>query len=232
MTTQIQQAYINKERPKMMVKCGKCYECKQERARNWTYKIWLESLSYKENCFITLTYKDNKKGNNLNKSDLQNFIKRLRKNNKIEFKYFGAGEYGEKKGRAHYHLIILGWQPKDIKNMHGARSNKGNKLYTSKLIHDTWGMGRITIQPFGIDEIGYLTLYLNHNAEIETHINYKEIEERKSPKTTHRRSPPSTEGSPRVLTTLAHTLEVPVVPASAAVLVEMAAITRDRPRRD
>lgn len=179
MPTQLQQAYINKARPKMMVKCGKCYECKQEKARNWTYKIWLESLSYKENCFITLTYKDNKKGNNLNKSDLQNFIKRLRKNNKIEFKYFGAGEYGEKKGRAHYHLIILGWQPKDIKNMHGARSNKGNKLYTSKIIHDTWGMGRITVQPFGIDEIGYLTLYLNHNAEIEENINHKELKERK-----------------------------------------------------
>ena len=180
MPTQLQQAYINKARPKMMVKCGKCYECKQERARNWTYKIWLESLSYKENCFITLTYKNDKKGKNLDKKDLQNFIKRLRKNNKIDFKYFGAGEYGERHGRAHYHIIILGWQPKDIRSMYGARSNRGNKLYTSKLIHNTWGMGRIVVQPFGVDEVGYLSLYLNYNAEIEQNINYKEIEERKN----------------------------------------------------
>lgn len=165
----------------MFVKCGKCYECKLERGRNWVYKIWLEALEHKEKCFITLTYKDDKKGRQqVEKREMQLFIKKLRK--KIEpkkIKYFIAGEYGEKKGRAHYHLIILGYIPKDLKQHRGkGQSKRGNNMYDSKEIKELWGKGRISVQRFHHKEIGYLSLYLNKNNDIEK-INYKEIEERK-----------------------------------------------------
>lgn len=179
MPEQLSRVYLNGGKPKMLAKCGKCYECKKERARNWTYKIWLEALSYTKKCFLTLTYKDNEKGKNLDKAELQRFIKRLRKNEKASFKYFGAGEYGEKKGRAHYHVILLGWQPKDIKKLHGAKSKKGKDLYTSEIIKKTWGHGRITVQPFAKDEVGYLTLYIGNNDFIEDKINHEEVKQRK-----------------------------------------------------
>lgn len=179
MPIQMQKTYIAGSRPELSTKCGKCYECRKERARNWTYKIWLESLSYKNTCFITLTYRQNKKGQNLNKKDLQLFIKRLRKNNKINIKYFGAGEYGEKKGRAHYHLIILGWKPNDIKRLPNEYSKKGLALYTSKIIQNEWGLGRITIQPFAKDEIGYLSLYIGNNEFLEENINKEALKYKK-----------------------------------------------------
>lgn len=114
---QMQQAFLQGKNPRMFVKCGKCWECNSERARNWTYKIWLESLSHKNKCFITLTYRDDKNGTQqVDKKELQNFIKRLRyENPKNNIKYYAAGEYGEKKGRAHYHAVILGWKPNDLK---------------------------------------------------------------------------------------------------------------------
>lgn len=155
----------------MLVKCGKCDECRLERVRNWTYKIWLESLEYNHSCFVTLTYADDEKGKILNKKDLVNFIKRLRKKG-YKFKYFASGEYGEKKGRAHYHIIFLGWQPNDIRLLYGAKSKKGKLLYHSKIIQDTWGMGRTVIQPFGKDEISYITLYTNKSNLINSYINY------------------------------------------------------------
>lgn len=154
----------------MLVKCGKCDECRLERVRNWTYKIWLESLEYDNSCFVTLTYADDEKGKLLNKKDLVNFIKRLRKKG-YKFKYFASGEYGEKKGRAHYHIIFLGWQPNDIKLLYGAKSKKGKLLYHSKTIQETWGMGRTVIQPFGKDEISYITLYTNKNGLINSYLN-------------------------------------------------------------
>ena len=164
---------------KMLVKCGQCYECKTERARNWTYKIWLESLSHKEKCFITLTYKDDDNGKKqVSKEEIQDFIKKLRKHTKKKIKYFAAGEYGEKRGRPHYHIIILGWQPDDIKKMR-RKSNKGKDLYTSKTIKELWGKGIITIQTFNKNEIGYLTLYINNNRFINEKINHQKIWKKK-----------------------------------------------------
>lgn len=166
--------YEKNLQPQMLVKCGKCYECKKENARNWLYKIWLESLDYTEKIFITLTYKKAPKYNNLEKHELQNFIKRLRKdnpNNKI--KYFAAGEYGEEKGRPHYHIIILGWQPKDLRFW--KLSRKGHRLYRSKYLNKLWGLGIETIQAFHPDTVGYLTLYLNKNQELDESVNKKAV---------------------------------------------------------
>jgi len=41
------------------------------------------------------------------KPDLQNFFKRYRKNYG-EFRYYAVGEYGEKRGRPHYHVLAFG----------------------------------------------------------------------------------------------------------------------------
>lgn len=171
---QLAEQFKNNEIPTMAVKCGKCYECKKENARNWIYKIWLESLRHKDKCFITLTYKNKPKYNNLEKKELQKFIKRLRKDNpNNEIKYFGAGEYGETYGRPHYHIIILGYKPNDMKFW--KLSKRGHRLYRSKYIRKLWGLGIETIQPFHPDEIGYLTLYLNKNDEMKKDINKKAL---------------------------------------------------------
>lgn len=182
LNSNLQKDFIKHGKSKIMAKCGFCYECKKERARNWTYKLWLETKNYdvNENCFLTLTYSDQHipKNQSLKKKDLQDFIKRLRKNLKLKnIKYFGAGEYGERTRRPHYHIIILGYRPNDIIKMHGVKSKKNKIMYKSETIRKTWGMGRITVQPFAKNEIGYLTLYIEENRILFQKENDKILDE-------------------------------------------------------
>jgi len=163
---QVREKQARGELTKLLVRCGKCYECKKERARNWTYKIFLEALEHEEKCFITLTYKEAPPS--LIKKHLQDFIKRLRKKTGAYIKYFGAGEYGETKTqRPHYHLIVLGWTPSDLKKVHSTKSKKGHDMYFSDTVKNLWGKGRITVQRFHYNEIAYLTLYTDTNQHID-----------------------------------------------------------------
>lgn len=100
------------ERPanfEFYVPCGKCLYCRTQRRKEWTLRLLMEKLYYKESSFVTLTYNDENlpKGNTLKKVHLQNYFKRLRRA-KLKFKYYSAGEYGEESKRAHYHVIFLG----------------------------------------------------------------------------------------------------------------------------
>lgn len=162
----------------LIVKCGKCEECQQERTNNWKYKIHLEAIEAKEKCFITLTYRNNNQ-KQLNKKHLQDFIKRLRHETTNKIKYFGAGEYGTLKGRPHYHIIIINYQPKDLKQIYGNKSKSNKTMYLSKRINEIWGHGITTIQQFNIAEVGYIMNYTTIKTNQDKLYNQKQIEKRK-----------------------------------------------------
>lgn len=133
-------------RETVQVACGNCVECLSKRAREWSFRIVDESNLYKDNCFITLTYDKAHypQDGNVNKRDIQLFLKRLRK--KIapqKIRYFYCGEYGEKRGRPHYHMIIFGWLPSDIYKFF--IDDDGVVHYRSKMIEDLWQNGYILI---------------------------------------------------------------------------------------
>lgn len=62
--------------------------------------------------FVTLTYNNEELVKlpleSIDKKELQNYFKRLRKNTNRIIKYYACGEYGDKSGRPHYHAIIFG----------------------------------------------------------------------------------------------------------------------------
>lgn len=115
--------------------CGKCNFCLQDRRADWTFRLSQELKSSVSAYFLTLTYSEesqypvNKDGQpQLDKTDLQKFIKRLRKANDSEpnpinpfelerttswpkIKYYAVGEYGTHTFRPHYHLIIFNVKP-------------------------------------------------------------------------------------------------------------------------
>lgn len=100
---------IKKDGFKNLVRCGECLACRQRFRREWTLRILLESCEHSSSWFITLTYSNENmtRDNSLRKRDLQDFIKRLRRNSATPLKYFAAGEYGEKTKRPHYHAVIF-----------------------------------------------------------------------------------------------------------------------------
>lgn len=100
--------------------CGQCNPCRINKRRNWASAILLESMKHSENCFVTLTYKDDslplytapdgapEKGT-LCIEDYQTFFKQLRKD--FKFRYFICGEYGDRTWRPHYHAALFGVSP-------------------------------------------------------------------------------------------------------------------------
>ena len=95
----------------IIVPCGQCSECRKMRANMWAIRMMHEIKYHANNIFVTLTYNDESMadGAQLVQKDLTDYIKRVRK--AIEprkIKYYACGEYGEKYGRPHYHLIFFG----------------------------------------------------------------------------------------------------------------------------
>lgn len=144
------------------VPCRNCIACKVNRSTQWAMRIYHELTSWQYGVFLTLTYDENNIPDNysLVKSDLQKFFKRLRhhigKERKI--KYFACGEYGEKRGRPHYHAIILGID----KNEHKLTKSSGQGWYVEEgPLKDAWQMGIIHIGEITNDSIGYVTHYID-----------------------------------------------------------------------
>lgn len=136
--------------------CRHCWECKQTRANEWAVRCSLELKDHDMSCFITLTYENNPLI--LDKTDLQKFMKRLRKNiHPIKIRYFAAGEYGDKSLRPHFHVIIFGYDFNDKKFQ--GESDSGHPIFTSDKLEKIWGLGLCTVQDVTPQSIKYCALY-------------------------------------------------------------------------
>lgn len=105
----INPVYVRLEKGGVFAPCGLCIECKKTRQGDWIFRINKELKYAKTAFFITLTYDDKHLplDHNLQKADLQNFMKRLRKISTEKLKYYAVGEYGGETHRPHYHAIIF-----------------------------------------------------------------------------------------------------------------------------
>lgn len=91
--------------------CGQCMNCRINKAREIKHRLLLEQMVWPYSCFLTLTYDDEHlpEDYGLRKEDFQKFIKRLRyRLGKEKIRYYGIGEYGDKRGRPHYHAALYG----------------------------------------------------------------------------------------------------------------------------
>lgn len=135
--------------------CGKCIGCRTTRATQWARRCQHEATMWEHNCFLTLTYADERLPENghLQPKALQLFIKRLRRysdsrgncinrSGRAGIRYFGCGEYGDNTERPHYHLLLFNCQFGD-----GRKVTKD--LYTSEAVAHLW--------PDGHNRIGELT---------------------------------------------------------------------------
>lgn len=119
--------------------------------------------------FLTLTYdQDNLPYTGLGfptlcKTDLQLFLKRLRKrlnDNHLSYgfkykrdipklKYYACGEYGTKTHRPHYHMILY---------------NLPHMLFSADFIESNWQKGNVTIDPGNEMTFNYVTKYIMKNT--------------------------------------------------------------------
>lgn len=149
------------------VPCGQCIGCKLEKSRQWAIRCMHEASLYEENTFITLTYNDAflPTYNDLDYTDFQKFMKRLRKRfSKRKIRFFMCGEYGEQGRRPHYHacLFNVGFDDKVYLKTTGS----GSKLYTSKKLDSLWSdnhgnsMGFTTLGDVTFESAAYVARYV------------------------------------------------------------------------
>lgn len=144
------------------VPCGRCFACLERRRKDWAFRLGIEQKVSSTADFITLTYandylpiieQDGKWYQTLLKTDVQKFMKRLRKKQKEKITYYMVGEYGPKGGRPHYHYLMF--------NL--TESNK-------RSIQDTWGLGHVDKDEVTPASIMYVAGYLinDYNHELPT----------------------------------------------------------------
>lgn len=134
--------------------CGRCIGCRLERSKTWSLRCRHEASCWTHNAFLTLTYDDDHlpwHGSLCSKLP-RRFIRYLRRNmvgvecapgsSKRPIRYFGCGEYGTQRSRAHYHLLLFNVRFDDVQKY-------GRDTYTSSLVSRLW--------PFGTHLIGNVT---------------------------------------------------------------------------
>lgn len=138
--------------------CGQCVGCRLERSKVWATRCMHEAQLHEHNQYLTFTYDEEHlpKYNDLDKTHLQKFWKRLRKH-RHKFRYYACGEYGDSTGRPHYHAICFGLRLDDLTYY---RTNNGNKLYNSPELDKIWGKGNVIIGQVTFESCAYVARYI------------------------------------------------------------------------
>ena len=79
-------------------------------------------------------------------------------------RYLATGEYGEKNGRGHYHIIIFGYEFID-KEAYKISQN-GNTLYRSKYLESIWEYGFSDLGEVNFKSISYVARYTTKKSTI------------------------------------------------------------------
>ena len=152
--------------------CRKCLACRLNQAREKSIRAIHEAQSFgHNNIFLTLTYSDEHlESDKLIYYDFQAFMKRLRyqyPDQKIS--YMVTGEYGDKTKRPHWHALLFNFRPEDEQYKYS--TDRGDKVYDSKIITDTWSKGISEYGEVNLDSAGYVARYaakkLTHGSDNE-----------------------------------------------------------------
>lgn len=143
------------------IACGQCVGCKLEYSRQWGIRCVHEIQMHPRSCFLTLTYKPSElpKYGNLQPKHLKIFMKALRRKFGPGIRFFACGEYGDKKGRPHFHVILFN-HDFDDKIIWKPRTNDRNVSYRSKDLEKLWKRGHSEIGEANFDSACYIGRYI------------------------------------------------------------------------
>lgn len=141
--------------------CGQCMACRINKQMEKALRITHELQYHKDNVFVTLTYDDEHMPSNrsLVKSDVQKFMKRVRKYLGYDrVRYFLSGEYGDEYFRPHYHLIIFGLGMRDRRLFSDLRYVASKDVWYCKC--KAWNKGFVSVATVNDFRVAYVAKYL------------------------------------------------------------------------
>ena len=144
--------------------CGQCMLCRISHARMWAVRLEHEAQLHKHAYFLTLTYDPKhvpvlENGlQTLHYKDIQGFLKKLRDRIKpVKIRFYCAGEYGDRSGRPHYHLIIFGY---DFPDKIPFGDQKKKRLWLSQMVLELWEYGYHLLAPISFEAMCYVAGYV------------------------------------------------------------------------
>lgn len=169
------------------LRCRVCIGCRSDRACDISLRAAHEAKMVEASCFLTLTYdrehlpvtwkavSDEGQrlalahphrvapyGGSLRRRDVVLFMKRLRehlwRNFGVRVRAYYVGEYGSRKMRPHYHLLLWGWDFRSDRRRE-VDSGGGHPMWSSKLVDELWGMGLCRINELGHEVAKYAAKY-------------------------------------------------------------------------
>lgn len=144
------------------IPCGQCIGCRLRRSRDWSLRIMHEASLYDSNCFVTLTYGENKvpAEGSLDYSDYQLFMKRLRKSvSPVRVRFFMCGEYGPLNLRPHYHACLFNVDFRSDRVPIGT-SGAGVVFFDSPTLRELWSHGHVSVQDLNRSAAAYCARYI------------------------------------------------------------------------
>lgn len=158
--------------------CGKCHSCLKRRVSGWSFRLMTECKRSKSAYFVTLTYDEqnvpitNNGFMSLVRRDVQLWMKKLRKVNKEKLKYYLCGEYGEKFGRPHYHVILFNADLETLVGKKVARGMQQKLIPMDGKYHamcDSWNNGYVTVGKVNVKSVGYTLEYIHKGRVVPAH---------------------------------------------------------------
>lgn len=144
--------------------CGKCPECCKDYYTSWATRGSRELSQWDTSLFITLTYDDENlpKNKSLDKTHVQKFIKRIKKqfqsSKENPIRQIYCGEYGTHTLRPHYHVILFNVDFTDKRKHY--LSNQGHQVFISKTLTALWNKGNAEFGFATPASISYLFKYI------------------------------------------------------------------------
>lgn len=150
----------------LTVPCGVCIGCRIDRSEAWAIRATHEARMAKYDwpgepgsCFLTLTYSPEAVPTDysVRKDVMQRFMKRLRKKIGVSVRYLLCGEYGERRGRPHFHILLFGYQFPDRRPW---RKVRGHQLFRSAELEEVWTEGSAEIGTVTFQSARYVAGYV------------------------------------------------------------------------
>lgn len=194
------------KRPKFIVSktemvpfpCGQCLNCRINQRRIWLARLKLEECVSDCTAWVTMTYNDENLPTTdyiadswsrptLKRSDVDHFLRNLRNRLKKKgrtFRYFLAGEYGDKTRRPHYHAILFNvdgtdyYRHENYIRKYGTISDSADDDFAD--IYRSWPFGFVKIgnvEKGGVDYcLSYVTKKIAKSEEDDIRLQYVEKE--------------------------------------------------------
>lgn len=148
--------------------CGGCRGCRRDRANAWAIRSVHESKMHavyrggRGSCFITLTIDPEHMLPHCSvmKRSLQKFWKRLRKSLGVSIRYLDCAEYGDMRGRPHYHAVVFGTMFLEDRRP-WSKNEQGHQLFVSETLAKAWPFGRALIGDVSYQSARYVASYIS-----------------------------------------------------------------------